>query len=376
MTATLVVSDLHLGAASGVDVLRDEGVRETLLVALDGADELVILGDAVELRDGPTPEALGLARPFFRALGEALGDRRVTIVPGNHDHRLVGEWLEARRSGGRPPALGPEQRIDPAQASGAAARLGEWLGPARLEIAYPGTWLSDGVYAHHGHYLDRHITVPAFEPLVIRAVERFLARRGAPLEGADGYEAVTAPVYALIHELAQSTPPGRRRRGGDFSQRAYRVLSRDGAGPRSIRQRLAASLAFPAAVAAVNRVGLGPVRADISGPELRRASLIAMGEVVRRLEVEGARHVLFGHTHRTGPRPGRDRPEAWRAPSGVRLHNCGNWLYEPFTIGELGRDSPYWPGGAILVEDGEPRPLALLADRGVDELRAIRRAAT
>src|SRR5205807_6981006 len=31
------------------------------------------------------------------------------------------------------------------------------LEPARVRVHYPGVWLSQGVWATHGHYLDRHL---------------------------------------------------------------------------------------------------------------------------------------------------------------------------------------------------------------------------
>ena len=73
--------------------------------------------------------------------------------------------------------------------------------------------------------------------------------------------------------------------------------------------------AFPLAIAGLNRLGLGPLRADLSGVELRRASLRAMGEVVARLRID-ARHVIFGHTHRSGPLPDDD-PNEWRLAGGA-----------------------------------------------------------
>ena len=50
---TLVISDLHLGANTRADLLRRAELREPLLEAVRGVDRLVILGDALELRDGP-----------------------------------------------------------------------------------------------------------------------------------------------------------------------------------------------------------------------------------------------------------------------------------------------------------------------------------
>ena len=55
----------------------------------------MLLGDSIELRDGPLAEALEAAAPFFEDLGEALAGRRVTLVPGNHDYQLGGPMARA-----------------------------------------------------------------------------------------------------------------------------------------------------------------------------------------------------------------------------------------------------------------------------------------
>ncbi len=48
---TLILSDLHLGSGGDIDLLRRPELRETLWVEVEGVDEVVLLGDAVELRD-------------------------------------------------------------------------------------------------------------------------------------------------------------------------------------------------------------------------------------------------------------------------------------------------------------------------------------
>ena len=359
MTA-LVVSDLHLGTRSGLDLLRREAPREALFAALDGVERLILLGDVVEMREGPLAPALATSQAFFEALRGVLDGRPVLLVPGNHDHPFLDTWLRRRRTGGAAP-LGVEERIAPSEASPAAARVEEWLG-GNLELAYPGAWIADGVYATHGHYLDVHNTVPALETLAARATQRVLRRRGRLPDGVDGYEAVLGPVYALLHELVQHVP-GHASAGAGPSQRAYRVLT--GEGPRPLSHRFLGGVAFPAFVAAVNRLGLGPVSPDLSGPELRRAALRAMGEVARRL-VPDARHVIFGHTHRFGPLPADELAE-WTAPGGTRLHNSGSWIFEQTFLGAADDGHPYWPGGAIRV-DGKLEQLRLLQGRHRDEL--------
>jgi len=96
------------------------------------------------------------------AIGAALDiGAEVVLVPGNHDHRLIAPWLETRGESGPLPPLSLEEHAG-ADATAATAAIAAMLAPARLDVAYPGVWLADGVYATHGHYVDRHSTVPSF----------------------------------------------------------------------------------------------------------------------------------------------------------------------------------------------------------------------
>jgi hypothetical protein len=353
---TLVVSDLHLGARTGVDVLRRPAARAALLERLDGVDRLVLLGDTLELRHGPVREALAAARPVLGAIGAAMAGGEVVLVPGNHDHRLLAAWLEGRGDGGRPPPLGLEQRPGPAATPHAAA-VAEMLGPAAVDVAYPGLWLADGVYAMHGHYVDRHSTVPSFERLAAGALGRVLNDRLDDISSPDDYEVVLAPLYALLDAIAARTPDGGGPSHANASTRAWRALAGDGRRP--LRRTLLAG-AFPLGVRALNRAGVGPFRADLSGEELRRAGLRAMGDVVARLRI-GSRDIVFGHTHRAGPLLDDD-PADWTLPGGSRLHNSGSWVLERAWT-RAGPASPYWPGGAVEVDgDGPPRHVRLLDD--------------
>jgi hypothetical protein len=85
-----------------------------------------------------------------------------------------------------------------------------------------------------------------------------------------------------------------------------------------------------------------------------------MATVVDTLGIE-ADHVIFGHTHRTGPLPGDE--EGWVLPGGARLANTGSWLYESVFIRGDGPSNPYWPGAVTLLEDeGPPRLVNVLQD--------------
>jgi Calcineurin-like phosphoesterase len=363
---TVVISDLHLGARSEGDVLRRRAAREALLERLDGVDRLVLLGDTIELRQGPAREAMAIARPVLEELGGALGrGAEVVLLAGNHDHALVAPWLQARGAHVEPPPLGLEEHPGPG-ASAATEAIAQWLAPATLTVAYPGIWLRDDVYATHGHYLDRHTTVPTFERLGAGIMGRLV---GAVPESAtpDDYEAALAPLYAWMHAMAERSGSGKRRPPAGASAEAWRVLGGDG--HRPLRGRLLAGI-LPLGISGVNRLGLGPVRADFSAQELRRAGVLAMGESIARLGVE-ARHVIYGHTHRAGPFADDDSLE-WSLRTGGRLTNTGCWVYEAVFL-QRGRSSPYWPGCIVELDDDPARPPVLsrlLTEVDPDALKA------
>jgi hypothetical protein len=119
----------------------------------------------------------------------------------------------------------------------------------------------------------------------------------------------------------------------------------------------------------VNRAGVGPVRADLSGAELRRSALRAMRAVVAHLGI-GARHVVFGHTHRAGPLDGDDLAD-WALDGGGALLNCGSWVNDRTEL-DPGGQGPYRPGGAVeLDDDGPPRLVRLLDADAAARLRRV-----
>jgi hypothetical protein len=343
---TLVISDLHLGARSHYDVLRRPQALAALVAALEGVDRLVLLGDVLELRQAPAGEVLAEARPALEAIGAAMAGREVVIVAGNHDHLLVREWTQER---GRALGLADDVRPSPY-----AEQLAGALAAANARFAYPGVWLDDDTYATHGHYLDVHSTVPAYERLSAGVLARFLGHPPECDALPDDYEAVLAPIYAALDAVAARATPDRPVRGTGAAGRTWRALSREGRRPLRAR---AVALAIPLAIAGINRAGIGPVRAELSGAALRRGGLHGMREAIARLGID-ARTVVFGHSHRAGPLPGDDHDE-WRG-----LVNSGSWVLEPQYVGNDARRSPYWPGSAVeLAGDGSPPVLrSLLKD--------------
>jgi predicted phosphodiesterase len=347
---TAIVSDLHLGLASGRDLLRHPAVFDALAGALAGADDVVLLGDLVELRERPVGRVLSDALPVLRKLGEATPGKRITIVPGNHDHYLARPLIDAADG----LALDTEADLP---LSGPLAAIGDALGRDRVRLAYPGVWVRKDVFATHGHYLDVHNTVPSFERLAIGAVQRVAGPLPASGRlGPDDYEAAVGPVYALTYALAQSARRGRSVGGSGASVGLWRRVngSHGGRLPAFALGRVA----LPAFVAGLNRAGLGPLKPDLSAIELREAGLRGMLTVLDRLGVD-APYVIFGHTHRSGPHP---RDSGWGP-----LINTGSWIHEPAFLGASPKDSPYWPGHVALVPDAGPPELVSL----LDELLAL-----
>jgi hypothetical protein len=328
-------------------VLRDSGCLRALCEVVGQADRLVLLGDVVELRERPLRDVLDDARPALAEIGSALGGGgeagELVLLAGNHDHQLVEPWLRRRD---RSVALGVDSEVEVAPGDPLATVL-EALSGGNLEarggasVRYPGVWLGEAIWATHGHHSDRHTTVPILERLSAAVMARLAGARDP--RSAEDYEAALAPVYAWVDALAEHS---RDERDLEGSEAAWLALSKGGG---SLRRR-AMRAGFPVAIAAMNRAGLGPLRADLSSAALRRGPLVAMGEVLGRLGVD-ARWVILGHTHRAGPLPGDDVGE-WTTPGGARLLNTGCWVRERGLLGDPAR-SPYRAGWVAWL-DGDP----------------------
>jgi hypothetical protein len=324
---TLVISDLHLGGRARFDVLRQPAPLARLLEALDGVELLVLLGDLIELITHQPRRSLLEAEPVLRAIGNRMADGEIVVVPGNHDAPLIRAWARAR--GDR---LTVDTTVD-VGASRALTRVVSWLGPAPVRVHYPGVWLSDGVYATHGHYLDHHL-IPE-SPI------------GLP----------RGPIRPQPHRPA--TPHdyehGRIRSHHTRDTLAGRPL----AALADAAADFARTTVLPHLPRLLQSAGLTPLSAAIVDLQMRRAAIPAITHVLKLLGVR-AEWAIFGHVHRLGPL-GSDRAEQWLVADGPKLLNTGSWLYEPTLIDRASPPHPYWPGGAVLIEPGsDPRVINLL----------------
>lgn len=317
---TLVISDLHLGQGGGISVLTRPRPLARLFEALDQHDRLVLLGDTVEMMEAHPAQTFPVAEPVLRALAEHLGeDKQVLIVPGNHDHWLLGDW--ARAAG---PGLAREGVVA-TDASEWLATVLSWFEATNVEVHYPGVWLGEGIWATHGHYLNHYL----------RPVASYGLR---PPTG-----------------IAPATPAESEYIAGDHAQPPH---LRDGMLPeRWLDRHLPKRLA--------------PVSAFLLDRQMQRHALPAMHWVVHALGVD-AEWVIFGHVHRRGPRS-RDDLSRWTgANRRPRLLNTGSWRYEPVVVRGLDGRASYWPGGAVSIgDDGVPVCVGLLDGLSERELVAV-----
>lgn len=391
----LVISDTHFGAWTGRDLLREEFFLARLAPALEGVDEVILLGDLFDFLFGLVADAVDASAGLLGLLAERLPGRRFVFLAGNHDHHLVHRDEEsrleealARGDALRPAGTAPEEPPGPAFFQGF---LEARMPGVEVEIAYP-TYSFAGVLCTHGHYLDPHARMSGSRGsrLFTRALWAIAA--GGPEEPtceAD-YESVTTLLTEWLYVAAQM-PHGTHAQQNVFraAQRAGRVVTTAGAPMRAARRAAAAlrdraegeAAGLPSAehFAAVvheearrqarRQAHPGPPPAVPSYPEptvLSRSSptehaLEAFSRVVANLGWDAeAEKIVFAHTH-------QPLDDVRASQGATRYWNSGCWIYEP----DLSSRQAYarycryaWPGTAIVIDDAEPQPrlLELLAD--------------
>jgi UDP-2,3-diacylglucosamine pyrophosphatase LpxH len=360
---TAIVSDLHLGSAFGEDVARDAEIRAPLLEEIRSADRLILLGDVLELREKPLAVTLEEARPFFEDVGAAMAGRQIVLVPGNHDHRLAEPLLEELALAERPLEL--EQHAVPR--ADAARMIAAWLGEAALDIAYPGIWLRDDVYATHGHYMDCHMTLPRLECVAAAAVMRAFGPVPDPATPFD-YERILRPVYGLSYSIAQSELAQRATRPSERAWRAISGRNRNGGRVRRALRGAAVGAGVPASIWGVNRLLHAEFEPVLTAEAIAASGIDAANQLAERLGV-GDGHLITGHTHRGGPDEEEGR---WPLRGGGSLHNTGSWIFASAFHHPGTPPGPYWPGTVTWVEDGEaPRSVRLLADHPREQLAEV-----
>ena len=349
-----------------VDVARVPGARASAWSRRSrGADRVVLLGDMLELRERPLAELLERARgrssSALGRAGRAARDARA------RQPRPPARRALARAAAARGPARSRRRTSGRStRATALAGRLAALAARRRADAGLPGLCLRPDVYATHGHYLDLHMTVPRLESIAASAMGR-LTRRGRACARAADYEAVLAPMYAFY---AGAGPRARRaralQRGGALRAGVWRAGRTATAASAAL---LLGRVTIPAAVAALNRLGLGPFSPSSPARSCAAPGLLAMGRVAEPL-APGAEHVLVRpHPPRRARCPATTRPSG-RTLAGIRLWNSGSWFTRS-PSSATPATSPYWPGTVLWVDDaGQPRLENALRDvaAGADDV--------
>ena len=373
---TAVVSDLHLGLGSGADLLRRERFRDA--------------PDRRTRRRRPPGAARRRARASRPAAargarGRGAGDRGARR--GARRPRAGDRPRQPRPSPDRALARAPGARRGRGAAGARAARAlrrasrsrrsPRTRGRRKVRFAYPGLWLRDDVYATHGHYLDRHLTVPTIERLGVGMVERVL---GVAVTGTDPLAPPDGAAGDHDRRVRARADPrlraALRARAGDGRRAARRRQPVGAAVADDGRRRERAAPACAAGCSARSRC-----RARSGSPTGSASGRCAPTSPRGRSAAPGSRRwptwspssrsrpstSIFGHTHRRGG------PEAGR---GRRSGTPAAGSHSPGLLGETAAVSPYWPGTMCVVADeGEPELRHLLDElsRAAADERAYRR---
>ena len=271
---TVIVSDLHLGTASGRDLLRHPGPREVLADALGGADRVVLLGDVLELRDSPVDDVMERARAHPQRAepcpaGQAGGDHGRQPRP-----RALPGLLRAKRLRACPGPRAP----DPARDRRAAGQGGR--GHARRGAHHV---LPRG--ADPGRRLGDARALPRRPQHGARDRGRLRPGGRPPIRAGSGPRVSTQPITKRCSP--PSTAPCTRgpsawtpgRRAGDSTSLKLLKRLREPRGRVDPLHTLLTRVVVPGAVGVANLAGAGNFSPDFSGPELRRAGLRAIGQV-------------------------------------------------------------------------------------------------
>ena len=98
----LALSDLHLGEGEGLLYNKGVNIIDTAVNKIDelarggngfegGIDELVLIGDIVDLSEATEDEAYSNTIVFLTSLLEKVKIDKIIYIAGNHDHHL---WVE------------------------------------------------------------------------------------------------------------------------------------------------------------------------------------------------------------------------------------------------------------------------------------------
>lgn len=289
---SLVISDSHLGAWTGDDLLVYPWAREALRPELERADEVVLLGDFLDLLFATIEHAFERADGLVELLAQTLPGKRLVWLAGNHDHHILVRRLEAvieLRIATAKPYDELRERWHASFFFGAFLR--RRLAHTEIQIAYPSHRIGEVVLSH-GHYLDGEVRGSVPNRLLQGGFWR-LAGGHKRTPTIEDYEAALLPLTELLFAAAQLP------KGAPAEQRIQADLRRIG--------RLTAAATAPGReVARLGRSLAGRLR---DGPKPETS---ATNYVLARVIARGASVLPSLRAYRLVCRNlGRDRAARW-----------------------------------------------------------------
>jgi len=102
----MALSDLHLGEPEGLLYNNPPNILDVFINKVaelaagnggieDGIEELLLVGDIVDLSEAKSEEAYANIMDFLKALLKKIHVEKIVFIPGNHDHHLWVEMLES-----------------------------------------------------------------------------------------------------------------------------------------------------------------------------------------------------------------------------------------------------------------------------------------
>ena len=357
----LVISDMHFGAWTGSDILRNQDSLDLLAPHLEDVDEVIILGDLFDLLFARLEDAFRAAEPFLALVREKLAGKRLVFLAGNHDFHVILREREAIRESelaGEEPGPELEERVR----SGLYFRrfLKMRLEGVDVQFRYP-MYTFGSVLCTHGHYLDPHARQHGShgDRLLGRLIWTIALGGKFSPETSLQYDATTALLTEELYTLAQLP------HGTDAQHYAYATTQRLGSAVRKLEtpfesvnryvQRRRRGETGPDMDRRPAQDGMPasyPLR-HVRPTDPREKALNAFAQVVRNLgwDIE-SEQIVFAHTHQ--PLADYELPG-----TRARCWNTGSWIYEP----DLSSKESYerylryaWPGTGVLLDTDAPKP--------------------
>jgi hypothetical protein len=168
----LAVSDLHLGEPKGLLFNSGEVDGDAIKVTVDkiaelsradgdfddGIEELILVGDILELSEAEDETTYENARAFFGALLGKVNIDKIVYVPGNHDHHmwihLLKEYGESVQSNHRPFISSPNGFVKTC--------ISEAYPAAQVEVHYPYYLIQTDkscYFFDHGHLFSKTLQI-------------------------------------------------------------------------------------------------------------------------------------------------------------------------------------------------------------------------